>query len=98
METCNSGAKFAVLNAPNHRLGLGPVQTCNSGYKVAVLNAPNHRLGLGPVQTCNSGYKVAVSHAKSTDEGWDPLRLVTLVLNWLFCIQKPQMRSGTHRD
>ena len=39
---------------------------------------------MGPIETCNSGPKVAVLHAKTTDEGWDPLRLVFLMLSTLF--------------
>ena len=35
---------------------------------------------------------------KTTDEAWDPYTLVSLVLKSLFCIQKPQMKAGTHRD
>ena len=38
METSNSGAKHAVLNAQNNRLYLGPIETCYSGPKVAVLH------------------------------------------------------------
>ena len=38
-ESCNSGAKVAVLNAKNHKLGLGHRETCNSGAKGAVFNA-----------------------------------------------------------
>ena len=39
VETINSDAKDAVLNAQNHRWRLGPVDTSNSDAKVAVLNA-----------------------------------------------------------
>ena len=38
METCNSGAKLAVLHAQNNRLFLGHIETCYSGPKVAVLH------------------------------------------------------------
>ena len=41
METIYSGHNVAVVNALNHRGGLGPIETCNSGAKVAVLNAKN---------------------------------------------------------
>ena len=44
------------------------------------MNVQNHRLGLGHIETCNSGPKVAVFHAKATNEGWDPQRLVILML------------------
>ena len=39
IETSNSDANNAVLNAQNDRRGLGPIETCNSGLKVAVLHA-----------------------------------------------------------
>ena len=35
-----------------------------------------------------TGPKVAVLHAKTTDEGWDPERLVNQVLFTLFCMHK----------
>ena len=35
---------------------------------------------------------------KTIDEVWDPYTLVSLVLKSLDCIQKPQMKAGTHRD
>ena len=43
METSNSGARYVVLHAENHRRGVVPIDTCNFGPKVAVLNAQNHR-------------------------------------------------------
>ena len=43
METNNSVANHAVLQAQNDRLGLGPIETINSGHNVAVVNAQNHR-------------------------------------------------------
>ena len=73
METSNSGANHAVLQAQNDRLGLEPIETINSGHNVAVVNAQNHRWGLGPIETCNSVAKVAVSIEKKTiGEVWDP--------------------------
>ena len=40
------------------------------------------------MQTCNSVPNVAVLHAKITDEGWDPYRLVILMLITLFCMHQ----------
>ena len=77
---------------------MGPTETSISHAKHAVLYAHNDRWGLGPIETSNSAQKIAVLHAKPTDKGWDPYRLVSLVLKSLFCMQKPQMRAGTHRD
>ena len=39
METSNSGANHAVLNAQNDSGGLGPIETCNSGPNISVLQA-----------------------------------------------------------
>ena len=64
------------------------MQTSNSGTNQAVLNPQNDRRGLGPIDTCNSGPKVAVLHAETTDEGWDPSRLVILILSTLFSMHK----------
>ena len=43
METSNSGANHAVLNAQNDRCVLGPIETCYSGHNVAVVNSQNNR-------------------------------------------------------
>ena len=43
---------------------------------------------MGPIETCISGPKVAVLYPKTTREGWDPWRLVILMLSTLFCKQK----------
>ena len=69
-----------------------------SGANHAVVHAQNDRSCLGPVETCYSGSEVAVLHEKATGGVLDPQRLVILVLKSLFCIQKPHMRAGTHRD
>ena len=50
------------------------------------------------METSDSDANHAVLHAKTTEEGWDPYTLVSLVLKSLDCIQKPQMEAGTHRD
>ena len=46
IETCNSGAKFALLDAKNH--WWGPIETCKSGPKVAVLHAKATNEGWDP--------------------------------------------------
>ena len=48
--------------------------------------------------TRNSGAKVPLLNAKDIVEVWDPWSVVIQVLKPLFCMQKPQMRAGTHRD
>ena len=40
------------------------------------------------METSNSNPKVTDLNAKTTDEGWDPQRLVILVLITLFCMHK----------
>ena len=90
--------KIAVLNAQNHRWGLEFIETSNSGANHAVVHVQNDRSRLGPIETCYSGPEVAVLHAKTTGGVLDTERLVILDLKSLFCNQKPQMRSGTHRE
>ena len=69
---------------------MGPIGTINSGHNVAVVHVSvqNYRWGLGPIETFISGAKGAVLNAKSTDEGWDPQRLVILILITLFCMHQ----------
>ena len=62
--------------------------TSISGANHDILHIQNDRSCLGPIETCYSGPKVAVLRAKTTDEGWDPWRLVFLVLGTLFCMQE----------
>ena len=62
--------------------------TSISGANHDILHTQNDRSCLGPIETCYSGPKVAVLRAKTTDEGWDPWRLVFLVLGTLFCMQE----------
>ena len=40
------------------------------------------------METTISGANHAVLHEKNTDVGWDPYRLVILVLRTLFCMHK----------
>ena len=60
------------------------MDTSNLGVKVAVFHAQNDSFCLGLLETCYSGPKVADLHPKATHEGWDPLRLVLLMLITLF--------------
>ena len=60
----------------------------NSDASHAVLHAQNDRWGLVPLETCKSGPKVAVLQAKTTDEGWDPYRLVIVMLSTLLYMNK----------
>ena len=43
MDAINSGHNVAVVNARNHRCGLGPMETSISGTNHAVLHAQNDR-------------------------------------------------------
>ena len=60
----------------------------NSGANLAVSHAQISRRSLGPIETCNSDPKEAVLHANTTDEGWNPKRLVILMLITLFGMHK----------
>ena len=68
----NSGHNVAVVNAQNHRWGLGPIETYNSAANHAVLHAQNDSWSLGSIETINSGHNAAFLHAKTTDKGWGP--------------------------
>ena len=92
------GSKGRCFECKNHRWGLGPIETSNSDARYGVLHAENHRWVLGPIETCNFGPKAAGLHSKTTDEVWAPYKLVSLVINSLFCMKKAQMRAGTHID
>ena len=97
-ETCNSSPKVPVLHAQNHRRGLEPVCSIYSCAKHAVMCAQNHRWGLGPIDSSNSDANHPVLHAKRIEDGWDPYRLVILMLIPLFYMHKTIGLSGTHRD
>ena len=86
MDTSISAANHTVLNAQSKRCGLGSTETINSVANLSVLHAQNDRWSLGPIETCNSDPEDAVLPGKTSDEGWDPLRLAILVLKALFCM------------
>ena len=81
-------SKMRCLACKNHRWGLGHIETSNSGANHSILHAHNDRLCLGLIETCFTGPKVALLHPKTTHEGWDPWRLVILMLLTLHCRQK----------
>ena len=91
-------SKSRCFACKTHRWGLGPIETSNSCAKDAVFHAHNDRFCLGLLETCYCCPKVAVLHAKNTHEGWDPWRLVILMLSTLFSCKKRQVMPGTHRD
>ena len=64
------------------------MDNCHSRSKHAVLHSQINRRILGPIETGNSDPKVAVLLIKIPDEGWDPYRLVILMLITLFCMHK----------
>ena len=65
METSDSDARNAVLQAENHRWSLGPIETFYSGPEVAVLHAKTTAVVYSPAETCNSSPKGAVLHAQN---------------------------------
>ena len=64
------------------------METSNSDANHAVLHAQNDRWGLGPKDIRYSGPKLDGLLAKTTDEGWNPERLVFLMLITLFCVHQ----------
>ena len=60
------------------------METSISGANHVVLHAQSNRCGLGPIESINSDANHVVLPGKTTDEGWDPLRLAILVLKELF--------------
>ena len=74
------------------------METSNSDAKHAVVHTQNDRSCLGPIETCYSCPEVAVLYGKSTGGVLDQQRLVILVLKPLYCMDEPQVGSGTHRE
>ena len=64
------------------------METSISAANHTVFHAQINRRSLGPIETCNSGPKVAVLIAQTENEGWDPHRLVILMLITLFFMHK----------
>ena len=64
------------------------MEISNSGANRAISHAKISRRSLGPIGTCNSNPKDVVLQAKTTDEGWDPWRLVIVMLIALFYMHK----------
>ena len=93
-----SGSNHAVVNAPNDRSCLGPIETCYSGPEVAVLLAKTTGGVLDPQRFVVLIQKSLFSMHKTTGEGWNPYRLFILVQSTRYVCSKPQMRSGIHTD
>ena len=64
------------------------MDTSNSDANHDILHAQNDKWGLGPIDIRYSGPKLDGLLARTTDEGWNPERLVILMLGTLFCMQK----------
>ena len=67
---------------------MGHIENSKSDANDADLHSQSDSSCLGPIETCYSGPEVAGLHAKTTDEGWDPYRLVILMLGTLFSVHK----------
>ena len=63
-------------------------ETHRDYVKPAVVHSQNDKSCLGPIEACYFGPEVAVMHAKTTHEGWDPWKLVILMLITVFCMHK----------
>ena len=73
-------------------------QTCKSGHKVAVLHEKNTDEVFDPQRLVILVLKALFYMHRTTGDGWKQYSLVILVQITLFCIQKTQMRAGTHAD
>ena len=60
------------------------METNNSGASYAVLHSQFNRRSVGPIETCISDPKVAVFRAKTTNEVWNPQRVVIQMLKSQF--------------
>ena len=98
METSNSDATHAALQAQNGRWYLGPIGICYSGPKVAVLNAKTTDEGWDTLGLVIQVLIKLFSMHKTTGYVWDSQRLVIPVQKSLLCIQNPHMSAGTDRD
>ena len=72
LETSNSDAKHAVLQAQSHRWGLGPMETCKSGAKVSVLHAKTTDEGWDSYRLVILVLTTLFCMQKSTGEVCDP--------------------------
>ena len=88
METSNSDAMNAVLQAENHRWSLGPIETCYSGPEVAVLHEKPQVGSIHLQRLVILVLKALFGMHKTTDESWNPYSLFILVQITLFCIHK----------
>ena len=98
MEISNSSANCAVSLAQINRRSPGPIESCNSDPKGAVVHVKTTDEDWDPWRLVIVVLIALFRLHKSTGEVWDPQRLVFLIQKSLFCMQKPQMRAGTHRD
>ena len=70
-----SGANHAVVNAPNDRSCLGPIETCYSGPEGAVLHAKTTGGILDPQRLVILVLKALFCMHKTTGEGWNQYSL-----------------------
>ena len=72
METSNSDATHAALQAQNDRWCLGPIEICYSGPKLAVLHAEATGEGWNQYSLFILVLSSQLCVLKTTDEVWDP--------------------------
>ena len=77
---------------------MGRIETSISDPRRAVLNSQSDCWGLGPTETCNSFANHYVFYAQNDSWGLVPIEICMLVQKSLFCMQKLQIKAGTHRD
>ena len=72
--------------------------TSNSDANHVVLHAQNDRQGLGPMDISNAAGIHAVLHSQINRRSLGHIETCNSDPKSLFCMQKPQMRAGTHKD
>ena len=72
IETSNSDAKYAVLQAQNDMWVLGPIETCNSAPKVSLLHAKTTDKGWDPKRQVILQLITLYFMHKMRGDVWDP--------------------------
>ena len=98
METSNSDARPAVLQAENHRWSLGPIETCYSGPEFSVCMQKPQVGSIHLQRLVILVLKALFCMHKTTGESWNPYSFLFLCKSRCFTYTKRQLRSGTHTD
>ena len=74
------------------------ISTWNTRSNSPCFACKNHRWGLAPIETSNSDANNAGFHAQNDRWGLGPIETCNSAPMSLFCMQKQQMRAGSHGD